>query len=223
MTRRWLAAAGAVVLVLSGVLAWLVYYSSALGLDNIEVRGGQSLSPATVQDVLAIAEGTPLARVDLRAAEAALEGIPQIESASVSRDWPGTLVVQLTERRPIAAVDIGGTTWLLDRFGVRFAQVSAIPDGVVVLQVERPGPDDRATTAGIEVIQALDPALRQILVRVAAPSLTEIVLELTGERTVIWGSPDNSARKSQILAGLLAGGVVGTVYDVSSPTSAVVR
>lgn len=223
MTRRRGAAAAAVVLVLAGVIGWVIYYSSAFGLDNIEVVGGQSLSAATIQDVLAIAEGTPLARVDLGAAETVLEGIPQVESASVSRDWPGTLVVQLTERRAIAAVDIGGTTWLLDRFGVRFAQVSAIPDGVVVLQVERPGPDDRATAAGIQVIQSLDSAIRQILVRVAAPSLTEIELELTGERTVIWGSPDSSARKSQILVGLLAGGVVGTVYDVSSPTSAVIR
>lgn len=220
MTRR---IAGAAVLLIAGLAGWLVYFSSALGMDHIEVRGAQSLSAETVRDVLSIAEGTPLARVDLAAAETALEGLTQIESASVSRDWPGTLVVQLTERSPVAAVDIDGMTWLLDRFGITYAQVSALPVGLVVLQVDRPGPDDRATAAGVEVIQALAPAIRELVVRIAAPSLTAIELELTGERTVIWGSSDNSARKSQILAGLLAGGVVGTVYDVSSPTSAVVR
>ena len=223
MTKRRVAIGAALVLVLVGTMGWVVFYSSALGLEHIEVRGAQSLSAATVEEVLAIPKGTPLARVDLSAAEAALESITQVESASLTRDWPRTLVVQVTERRAIAVVDVGGTTWLLDRFGVLFAQVSAIPEGVLSLQLDTPGPDDRATRAAIEVIQALTPAVSAILVQVLADRPTEIELELTGGRTVIWGGPDNSDRKSQILAGLLAAGVVGTVYDVSSPTSAVVR
>jgi len=223
VTRRRLAVATAVLLVLAGALGWVVFYSSALGLEHIEVRGARSLSAATIEEVLAIPEGTPLARVDLSAAEAALENITQIESANLSRDWPRTLVVQLTERSAVAAVDVGGTIWLLDRFGVLFAQVSAVPEGVLSLRAATPGPDDRATSAAIEVIQALTPAISAILVQVLAASPTEIELELTDGRTVIWGGPDNSVRKSQILAGLVAGGVIGTVYDVSSPTSAVVR
>ncbi len=223
MTRRsWLSAAVAL-LVLAGGLGWLVFYSTALEVDTIEVRGAVLLSSETVEGVLAIPEGTPLARVDLAAAESALENISQIESARVSRDWPSTLVVQLTERSALAAVDVSGTMWLVDRSGVLFAQVSAVPEGVVPLRVERAGPDDRATLAGLDVITALSPAIKMILVLVSAPSPTQIELELTDGRTVIWGSPDGSVRKSQILAGLLAGGVVGTVYDVSSPTSAVVR
>lgn len=223
MTRRRVSIAAILVLVLAGTLGWVVFYSSALGVDHIEVRGARAMSVTTVEEVLAIPEGTPLARVDLSAAEAALENITQIESARLTRDWPRTLVVQLTERTAVAAVDVGGTMWLLDRFGVLFAQVSAVPEGVLSLHVPTPGPDDRATSAAIEVIQALSPAISAILVRVLADSPTDIELELTDGRTVIWGGPDNSARKSQILAGLLAGGVVGTLYDVSSPTSAVVR
>jgi len=220
--RRWLSVVAAL-LVLAGSLGWVVFYSSALEVDAIEVRGAQLLSSETVEDVLAIPEGTPLARVDLAAAETALENISQIESARVSRDWPSTVVVQVTERSAVAAVDVNGATWLVDRSGVLFAQVSVLPEGVVALRVEQAGQNDRATLAGLEVIAALSPAIRTILVIVSAPSLTEIELELTDGRTVIWGSPDGSARKSAILAGLLAGGVVGTVYDVSSPTSAVVR
>ncbi len=223
MTRRRLVSVLSVTLVIAGFLGWLVFYSSALGLDNVEVRGEQTLSAATVEEVLALQRGTPLARVDLAAAEAALENITQIESASVTRDWPGTLVVRLTERSPVAAVELDGTTWLLDRFGVLFAQVSAVPAGVISLRVDQPGPDDRATAAGLQVIGALAPAIREIVIGISAPSLTEIQLDLIDGRTVIWGGPEDSVRKSQILAGLLAGGVVGTVYDVSSPTSAVVR
>jgi len=223
MTRRRVAGAGATVLVLAGAMGWLVFFSSALGLDSIDVRGARALSAATVQDVLAIPPGTPLARVDLSAAEDALENLSQVESARVTRDWPGTLMVQLTERVAVAAVDFDGTMWLLDRFGVLFAQVSALPEGVVALQIAGAGPGDRAIAAAIEVIQALTPEIRAILVRVRAASPTAIELDLTDGRTVIWGSSDNSDRKSQILVGLLAGAVLGSVYDVSSPTSAVVR
>ncbi|MBA3339019.1 MAG: FtsQ-type POTRA domain-containing protein [Geodermatophilaceae bacterium] len=213
----------AVILMLTLGLGWLVFFSSALGLSAIEVRGAKSLSVATVQDLLAIPEGTPLARVDLSAAETALENVAQIESANVTRDWPGTLVVELTERSAVAAVDVDGTTWLVDRFGVLFAQVSALPEGVVSLQVAGAGSDPRATAAAIEVLQALDPAIRALVVNIDASSPTGIELELTEGRTVIWGDSANSARKSQILAGLLAGGVVATVYDVSSETSVVLR
>lgn len=216
-------AAVAVTLVIAGIVGWVVFYSSVLGLRTIEVRGAETLSQTTVEEVLAIREGTPLARVDLAAAESALETITQVESATVSRGWPGTLVVQLIERTAIAAAEVDGTTWLLDRFGVLFAQVSAVPDGIVSLQVDRAGPDDRATEAGIEVIEALDPAIRAVLIGVSASTPNEIELELSDDRTVLWGGSEDSERKAQILLGLLAGGVVGNVYDVSSPTSAVVR
>lgn len=223
MTRRRTIGAGAGLLVLVLGLGWLVFYSSVFSLSTIEVRGEQSLSAAAVRDLLAIPEGTPLARVDLSAAQTELESIAQIESATVTRDWPSTLVVQLTERSAVAAMDVDGTTWLVDRFGVLFAQVSAVPEGVVTLQVAGAGSSAAATAAAIEVLRALDPGTRALLLRIDASSLTSIELELSEGRTVIWGDSANSDRKSQILAGLLAGGVVATVYDVSSQTSVVLR
>lgn len=223
MKRRTVVRLAAVGVVITVSLGWIVFFSTLLGVHSIEVRGAQTLSAATVEGLLAIPGGTPLARVDLPAAEAALESIEQVESAQVSRDWPATLVVQITERTAVAAVDIAGTIWLLDRVGVLFAQVSAPPPGVVWLHVQGAGPDDPATLAGLAVIDALDSALRPLLLAVSALGPSEIELELSGGQTVIWGSAENSARKCQVLTGLLAGGVAGMVYDVSSPTSAVVR
>lgn len=210
-------------LVLAVAAGWLVFYSRVLGLEQIDVRGSNTLSNGAVREILAIPVGTPLARVDIGAAESILEGIAQVETATVTRGWPNTLVVRLVERSAVAAVDVDGTGWLIDRHGVLFAQVSALPEATVVLQVERAGPDDRATIAALEVIDALDPELRALLIRVRATSPTAIELDLLGDRTVIWGGPEGSVRKSQVLTGLLAAGVQASVYDVSSPTSAVVR
>ena len=43
---------------------------------------------------------------------------PQVESAFVSRKLPGTLVVDVTERRPVALVPIGGELRAVDERGV---------------------------------------------------------------------------------------------------------
>lgn len=224
MTDRRLSGAAAVLVLLAAVLGWLFFYSSVFGLDRIDVRGAQGLSVTTVEEVLSIPKGTPLARLNLSAAETALENITGVESASVTRDWPGTLVVRLIERSAVAAVDVDGMTWLVDRFGVLFAQVSALPEGVVRLETNTDGrPDPRAITAAVQVIDALAPEIRAILVQITVPTPIGIELELTEGRTVIWGTSEDSDRKSRILSGLLAGGIVGTIFDVSAPTSAVIR
>lgn len=223
ISKRFAVKGIALLVVLSGVVTWTVYFSSLLGLQHIEVSGEQNLSEATVRDILAIPVGTPLALVDIEAAESALELIDQIESAEVTRGWPDTLVITVLERSPLAAVSISGTTWLLDRFGVLFAQVSVLPPGLVWLQVATPSATDDATMAGLEVIQALDASIRSVLATVRAANGNEIELDLVDGRRVIWGGPENSARKATVLSGLLAGGVLASVYDVRSPTSAVLR
>lgn len=224
MTGRRLSGAATVLVLLAAVLGWLFFYSSVFGLDRIDVRGAHGLSVTTVEEVLSIPKGTPLARLNLSAAETALENITGVESASVTRDWPGTLVVRLIERSAVAAVDVDGMTWLVDRFGVLFAQVSALPEGVVRLETNTDGsPDPRAITAAVQVIDALTPEIRAILVQITVPTPSGIELELTEGRTVIWGTSEDSDRKSRILSGLLAGGIVGTIFDVSAPTSAVIR
>src|SRR5689334_7628101 len=67
--RRWLAwrpllALVLVVALLVGTL-WLVFLSSVLAVDTVEVDGTRDLDPATVQAAAGAIAGEPLARVDL--------------------------------------------------------------------------------------------------------------------------------------------------------------
>lgn len=215
-------AALAVLLVLALGLGWLVLFSSVLGLRTIEVEGTSSLTVQEVTDLLDIPTGTPLARVDLAAAETALEGVSQVDAATISRGWPGTLLVQLDDRIPVAAVDRGGTLWLVDADGVLFAQVSAAPEGVVLLQVPDAGPEDPATRAGLTVLAALDPTIAEALTEIRAPTSRAVELALLDDRVVLWGGPEDSELKSEVLAALLTSGVPGSVFDVRSPEAAVV-
>ena len=104
---------GSGVLVAGGV--WLVLFSSVLAVQDTEVRGTEVLSAAEVADVAAAPHGVPLATADLAAVQARVEDLAPVESAEVSRAWPHTVRVDVTERTAVAVVRAGaGRT---NRFG----------------------------------------------------------------------------------------------------------
>ncbi|MGQ0743890.1 MAG: cell division protein FtsQ/DivIB [Acidimicrobiales bacterium] len=51
--------------------------------------------------------GEPMVRLEIAEAQARLEALPWIRSARITRRWPATLEVAVTERRPVASVSTG--------------------------------------------------------------------------------------------------------------------
>jgi cell division protein FtsQ len=220
-----LAVAAAVV----GALAWVVLGSSLLAVRTVQVDGEAQLSAAEVVRVAGITEGTPLVRVDTAAAAARVAQLPQVASVEVTRGWPGTVVVTLAERVPVAVVDDGGTHRLVDAGGVVFETITgAAPDGVVPLDVPQPGPEDPTTRAALGALTALPGSVRDQVTGVAARTADDVTLSLTDGRSVRWGSAARTERKAEVLGALLdqieAGALdPADVLDVSTPDSVVLR
>ncbi len=215
----WLVTAG--VLVVAVAAGWLVYGTSVLGVTRLRVVGTHVVADSQVRDAADVAPGTPLARVDAAAVARRVARLPAVAHVHVERAWPGTLVISVTERMPVAAV-AGGSGWgLLDGTGVLYEAVRAKPAGLPQVRLSSPGPGDPATRAALRVLATLQPELRARLTMLLAPSPTEISLVLTGGRTVVWGDAEDSAKKARAAAYLL--GKPGTVIDVSAPDVAVVR
>ncbi|GAB3941253.1 hypothetical protein GCM10027614_26270 [Micromonospora vulcania] len=101
----WAVAAG--VLALAGLVAWTVLGTGLFGVREVRVEGARLVTPVQVRDAVGVADGVPLARVDLAGAGRRVGGLAPVERATVYRDWPGTLVVRVTERTPVAAVPQG--------------------------------------------------------------------------------------------------------------------
>lgn len=217
---RWLA--GLIgTLALTGAALWILYFSAVLGVREVQVSGEQTLSAEAIREIAAIGPQSPLARLDSEAVAGRVGTIPQVESVTVTRSWPSTVRIELVERSPRAVVETDTGWWLVDRFGVLFAQVSEPPPGVPPLEVDSAGPEDRSTLAAISVLDALPGELREQVQRLSAQSPDSVVLHLAGGRTVIWGSARDSARKARVLTGLL--GQEGATIDVSSPSAVVIR
>ena len=66
---------------------------------------------------------------------ARLEGLSWVESATVERRLPGTLVVRLTERRPFALWQHQGRFVLIDRAGARVAEQDVTRDAAAFSQL----------------------------------------------------------------------------------------
>ena len=211
-------------------LAWVLFGSSWLAVDRVEVVGAVRVSAAEVERAVAVGSGTPLARVDTGAAEQRVAALPPVLAVEVSRSWPGTLRVEVTERTAVAAVvgapGVSGAPGapgvsaadgvrLIDAAGVLFGVERALPAGLVALRVEAPGPQDPTTRAALQVHADLPVALRQRVRTITARSPSTVELVLSDGKQVVWGAPGGTATKAAAALVLLR--TDSTVVDVSAP------
>lgn len=223
--RRLRAAApwaiGGGVLLAALLAVWLVYGTSLLGVRELRVTGTELVDPAEVRRAAAVPAGTPLARVDLAEVRDRVATLAPVGRATITRRWPGTLVIEVEERKPVAAVPQEPGFAVVDTEGVVFSRPVERPAGLPIIRVAEPGPQDSATGAALQVLAALSPALRAELVEIRVEGPARIVVRLAQGRSVIWGDASRSDTKAQVATGLL--GQKGDIIDVSAPEVVTIR
>ncbi|MGB8859066.1 MAG: FtsQ-type POTRA domain-containing protein [Ilumatobacteraceae bacterium] len=94
-----------VVLVAVGAIA--VFASSIFDVREVSVQGAVYTDKDVLDAVIADLRGEPVLLVDTTAAEKRLEAVPWVESARVATDFPHRVVIDIRERRPVAAFQGG--------------------------------------------------------------------------------------------------------------------
>lgn len=176
-----------------------------LDVDRVAVEGTERLTSAEVDAVLATAgldRGDPLLEVDLASAREALEALPSVTDATLERRWPGTIVVQIVERAPVAAVAVAGGTALVGADGVVVAvtdpaDVAAGAGTVAVAGPPDLAPGDRYDAPEVLAVAAAVPEqLRPFVASVGAGEGEGAVeIHLTGGGVVRLGAADQLATK----------------------------
>ena len=210
-------AAGLLVLVVG--LVWLLTASSLLAAKQVDVTGTAELGPDRVREAAAVPLGVPLIRQDLDAIAARTAALPQVASATVERHWPGTVEVQVVERRPLLAIAQPGGYALVDAEGRAYETRAEAPAGVL-----RTEADPSATALLVElgvVAAALPEDLRGQVARLTSTSAGDATLVLTSGTQVHWGDAAESALKAQVVAALLER--EPAAIDVSAPHNPAVR
>jgi cell division protein FtsQ len=221
--RRWLAWRYLVVLIalvlVAGFGIWAAYFSSWLsvqGVDIAGVSGSTTLTKGQVRRAAAVPTGGPLLRADLDAVRRRVAALAPVRSVDVTREWPDQVRVVVTERVPVAVIEIGGQLHALDADGVVFSSYHSAPAGLP--RVSTPaGTDAAALRQATEVVTALPRDLAERVDHVEVTSVDEISLALAAGQTVQWGSAADSATKAEVLAALLKAQPHATAYDVSVP------
>jgi cell division protein FtsQ len=121
MPWRAIALGLAVVAALGGA-AWgvsrIVLSTPYFFLASVELQGAQFVARSLVEDQFVTDRGRSLLRVPLEERRRAIEQIPWIRSASVTRVFPDRIAVALAERVPVAFVWTADGIALLDEEGV---------------------------------------------------------------------------------------------------------
>jgi cell division protein FtsQ len=210
-------------------VVWALWAGPLLAVRTVQVDGAVSLTADEVRDAAGVATGTPLLRVDVDAVRARVAWLPQIAAVQVTRGWPSSVVITVTERVPLAVVESDGQRYLVDDEAVLFDTITGDPPpGVVPLDVPDPAPGDRATEAGLAALASLPRDVRSDVVAASATTGEDVALTLTDGTTVLWGDGGDSAAKGAVLSALLDQLAAGTLepvetIDVSAPDAVVLR
>ncbi|HZA72511.1 MAG TPA: FtsQ-type POTRA domain-containing protein [Propionibacteriaceae bacterium] len=210
-----------VAVLLLAVGTWVAYFSPLLVVREVAVAGERQVKADEVIAAAAVPMGTPLARQDVQGIAERATRVPAVQAASVTRQWPSTLVVTVTERQAVLVVRQGADFLLVDATGVAFDRVPSAPAGAVQAEAD---PTNRQLLADVGMVAgALSGGLGREVTRLTAASPDRISLELRSGVLVNWGNAADSPLKAQIVTALLKDDKPRKTIDVSSPNNPAVR
>ncbi|MFE4954567.1 cell division protein FtsQ/DivIB [Streptomyces sp. NPDC056653] len=232
-TRRRLPSRRLLIVIIVGVLllasgaVWALFGSSWLRTEQVTTTGVDVLTPAEVEAAAAVPIGAPMVSVDTDAiADRLRQKLPRIDSVDVVRSWPHGIGLKVTERKPVLLMKKDTKFIEVDVKGVRFATVDRAPKRVPLLELTpdrsaslRRFGSGRLVREAVRVAGELPRAVAKDTRVVRITSYDSISLELTGDRTVVWGSGEEGPVKARVLTALMKAAPKAGHFDVSAPTA----
>ncbi|MGD9481899.1 FtsQ-type POTRA domain-containing protein [Streptomyces sp. TRM70308] len=215
---------------LVGFGLWALYGSTWLRVERVSVEGTRELTRDQVRSAADVPEGDPLAAVDTDAvAHRVTEALTRVAEVEVERDWPHGITLRVTERTPELVMPKPGregTFVEVDAEGVRYAEVRTRPSGVPLLLLDAADTPsgqrfgrERLRGSAVRVVTGLPDAVRADTRTLRVRSYDAVTLELSGGRTVVWGSEESGRRKAEVLTALMRAERDATHFDVSVPSA----
>jgi cell division protein FtsQ len=214
------------------VLAMLVVAarSPLVGVRHVRVIGASRTNPNLIVTTADI--GGAMLGVNAGRAAAAVDQLPWVATAHVRRQWPATVVITVTERKPVALVGPPNALVQVDAGG----RVLAPVDGLVSLPVvalaagvsgAAPGAPstqiDAVYAPGIATAAALPASLVSRVIGIFVAGDGTVTLGLIGHGSAQLGSATSLGQKLSDVVALLDHGAIGAgTADVTVPAAPVV-
>jgi cell division protein FtsQ len=188
---------------------WGATRTPLLDVDRVLVVGADRSGPEAVASAAGVAPGRPMVAVDEGAAVRRVRGMPWVLRATVRRQWPATVRIEVVERVAVAVTrdDTGGWA-VLDVSGRVLERAAERPAGLTALEGVPPAgrPGSRlgpSAAAALVVARSLGPHLGpRVAVVAAAPEGVE--LRLQPDAVVRLGAPEALDEKLRSVRTVLA-------------------
>lgn len=185
-------------------VVWGAAMSPLLDVDRVLVRSTDGTRAAEVERAVGIGRGSALATLPLDQITDAAEAVPWVAQAKVSRSWPGTVLISVTDRAPVAGARLDdGRTVLLDEERQLAVLDGPVPEDLVRLvgavEEVRLGSalDERARQA-MALAVLLDGDVRNGLAAVGWSTTPEIMVSDDGSLALILGRDDGGTVEVRI-------------------------
>ncbi len=215
----------AAIIALAAITLAVLAYVPTFAVSRLSASGTSYVAQEDVVAAASQAKGEPLAFVDAGKIEQDIASVPGVESARVTRHWPDALSVDVTERVAAGRLTRDGKTTVVDASGVALPSEAAGKKRLPVVNVPAHARNKDGVQASLlEVLGALPADLRTRVTEVTGtvPTSVTLKMDVNGHaKTVVWGGPEDSALKAQVLEALA--GQPGTVIDLTSPHAPTVR
>ena len=165
---------------LAAGVAWLIR-TPLFGLSAVRVDGTQAVAEAEVLEASKVRIGEPYLGLDLAAIRDRVAALPRVAAVRVTRDYPSSLRITVTERPPVASVSTGSVFWLVAADGTRL-------------------PPGNELANALSALGGMAPQLKRQVAGVNARTLDSLEFTLKDGSVVLYGlAVDQGAKDAAVL------------------------
>lgn len=205
----------AIIVIIGGVL-WAF---PLLKVSDFEVTGNSSTPEEVIVEATGLNVGDNLVRIDAGGAAAGVVDLSWVRTATVTRGWPSTVNIEVTERQAVLFSEEEDGPHLIDATGLPFVIDLPPESAVEVTGDQRNEPNVLGSVAN--VVASLPDDIRVGVSRVDIPSAYDITFHLHDGRSVYWGADELNHDKALAMQTVLT--QEGQHWNVSNPNMVTVR
>lgn len=210
-------------LVLLAMVAFLMWFAQSpfMSVGEITIQGADRVDVGSVLERHGVVEGRPLLLIDVGGAETSLLSDPWVEAASVARDWPTRVVVEIVERVPAVAVQLSDGWWMAAADATLLEAISEPPANLPAARLSdrdsSEAVEDLMVAGAVEFLTSLPGEYQWGAVVSTGPEGLEATVAGFPVRI---GRPFDTAEKAVVTAAMIDSGLEeGSVLTVVAPAS----
>lgn len=193
-----------VIVALSGLVAWTLLRAPLFSIRDLEIEGAVRADPVEALAAGGVAIGRPMVTADLGAATERLLTDPWIASASIVREWPDRIVVNLVERIVVGSVECSSGTVAVAVDGTVLPNADPALEAVGRIAISTIPCDslaaDRGVAMALEFLAELPPRIARGITITAG---VEGLVGTTDRYLIRLGAADRGAEKARALVAVL--------------------